>query len=409
MKRSIVCLAGIVLLMLNSPASLAQNVAEATRLSYAGKYEEAEQVFVKLIAADERNTGLLTASGFNNAWGKNYDAARNRFLKALQLEPANTDALKGLAYVQLYEGRYAKAARAFDELIRSGPRQEEFYVAAGLACLNMQRPGKAYRHFESALQLNTANADARKYSAVINSRKGILELSTLAGFSRSEALNRFGLRQVQAGYHINAGNFIYVRYDNSLSQDNYFLLKNKDRANALSAGFYSRWHRVIGSRFEYGYITLPQRIRQQLYQTEQVIFLPANFYIKLGGSAIFSDQLADEWMLMGAVSVPAGKKIRIEPYYYLIQRLYKEHRLLLNLNCTFSPKADLTAGVFNGTEKNIKTQTTAHVFGLYAYSNFRISGPLSGLLLSRYEKDAFGRKTFIAAGGLKLSVDTKKH
>ncbi len=408
MKRYIIRLAGILLPVLISLSSAGQRLEDALKLSYEGRFTEADLVFTKLIEQDSNNIGFLTAGAFNNAWGKNFTLAKKRFEKALVLQPANMDAKKGLAYVSLYEASFARAARDFELLIGSGNDTEEFHVAAGLAYMNMHREVKASRHFEKVLSLNKSNPDATKYAGIIRSQKGILVLSAMTGLTSMEGENKFGLRQVGAEYRINAGNYIYARYDNSLSQDNYFLIKNKDNASAFGAGVYSRWNRWIGSKLEYGHIRLPQGINQNLFQTEQVIFLPRNFRAKLGGSFISSSQLPDEWMLMGGVSVPAGKKIRIEPYYYLIHRLYDEHRGLLTINWLISSQADISAGVFSGTEKNIKTQVTSRVSGVYAYSNITIAGPLSTLLLFRYEEDAFGRKGFVGAIGFKLAIDTKK-
>lgn len=386
----------------------AQNIEEAIRLSHAGKYNEAETVFTKLLDNDEKNVNILIASGFNNAWNKKFFAAKNRFQSALKIESFNQDATKGLAYSYLYQGCFPKAARIFSDLSKIHPSSEEYHIALGLAYMNMQKKNKANTEFEKAIKINNGNKEVKKYLSQIKSEKGIIEISALAGLSSYDNENKVGLRQVQAGYHINSEVFLYARYDNSLSLDNYFFLKNNYNTNAMTGGIYTRWHYLIGSRFEYGYRNFPGKISQNIFQTEQAVFLPKNLILKLGGSLLTSNQLQNEWMLMGSISIPVFKKLRLEPQYYLVHRIADEHRVLLNISYHFSDKTDIALGVFNGSENNSKTNIHYKVFGVYTYSNFHITGPLSGILLARFENDAAGRNSIVAAAGLKVKLNPKR-
>jgi tetratricopeptide (TPR) repeat protein len=220
MKKSFTRLTGTVLLVLTQLYLHAQNIEDAVALSHAGKYTAAEKIFVKLIAENGANTGLLIASGFNNAWNKEYAAAKQRFLKAQQLEPANMDAAKGLAYTYLYEGSFSKAASQFELLILRQPSSEEFHMAAGLAYMNLHKRNKAAEHFKKILQFNSKNEEAQQYLNEIKNNTGVLEIASMAGLSGSGGQTKFGLRQLQLGYQVNPENLLYVRYDNSLSLDN---------------------------------------------------------------------------------------------------------------------------------------------------------------------------------------------
>ncbi|MBK8608949.1 MAG: tetratricopeptide repeat protein [Chitinophagaceae bacterium] len=406
MKQIIKPIIALFISVINMPAT-AQSMEEAIAFSHAGKYAEAEQLFTKLINKDGANTQLLIASGFNNAWNKNYAAAESRFNKALQVDPSNADAAKGLAYTYLYKGHFAKAASAFNKILIKDQYSEESRFALGLAYMNLQKKNKAKEQFEKVLQINKSNTEAGSFIKEIEAGRGIVELSALAGISSADGESKFGLRQIQAGYHINNEVQVYARYDNSLSQDNYFFIKNNFNSHAFMGGLYARWHNRIGSKIEYGYRSLPGKIDQNIYQTEQVIFLPKNFAVKLGGSIITVPNLQNEWMLMSSVSVPIAKKFKIEPHYYFIRRIDDEHRFLLNIGYNISPKTDAAVGIFNGTEKNIKTNIKYNVFGMYAYSNIHIRGPWGVTVLARYEKDAAGRNSFIAATGLKVRFGTK--
>lgn len=408
MKKNIFYFLVTMLLVVIQLQVNAQTAENAIRLSQIGKYDEAEINFTALLHKDENNIGLLIASGFNNAWNKKFTSAQKRFKRVLQLEPNNTDAAKGMAYTFLYKGCYSKAATAFSKLSYHQPSSEEFQMALGLAYMNMGKKVKAQAAFEKVLKINKDNKEAHKYIKAIHAEKGIVELSVLAGLSNYDEETKFGLRQIQAGYHINHALFLYARYDNSLSMDNYNFLKNNYNANAFMGGIYTRWHHRIGSKFEYGSRSLPGSINQNIFQTEQTVFLPKKFLVKLGGAYITSNQLENEWMLMSSISIPITKKLKIEPHYYFIRRSSDEHRILLNASYQFSSNSDVAIGVFNGSEKNIKTNIHTNVFGIYSYSNFRIKGPVSAILLARYERDAFERNAFTAAFGLKLSMNTKR-
>ncbi len=410
MKKSLIALAGIVLFTLFQTQLKAQNFKEAVDLSHAGKYTAAEKIFIKLIAADSRNASLLIASGFNNAWGNEYSAAKQRFSKALELEPGNTDAAKGMAYTYLYEGSFFKATAAFEKLIVSNPASEEFHMAAGLAYMNMQKRGRAALHFKKVLQVNSKNEEARQYLTEINTTTGVIEIGGLAGMSGSGGQTKFGLRQLQLSYQFNPENLLFVRYDNSLSLDNFFLLKNNYNVNALSAGVYSKWNKYIGSKFEFGQRNLPDGVKQNLWQTEQVIFLPKKYVLKFGGSLITSNLLEREWMAMTSIAIPATDKVLIEPHYYFIKRQSSEHRGVLNVSYHFNPHNDVGFGMFAGSENNTALKINNTVAGGYIYSNFSIKGPFCATALLRYEKDAAGsRDAFIAAAGLKYRINTKKN
>jgi tetratricopeptide (TPR) repeat protein len=408
MKRTLCRSLGILLLLFFHFYVNAQQVNEAIQLSHVGRYDDAEKIFNDLLSKDNNNTGVLIAAGFNSAWNKDYKLAKERFTKAQQLEPSNIDAEKGLAYTYLYKGDFSKALKAFNSLSSGNPSSAEYQMSAGLAYMNMLKKKKATEAFKQVLKLDPANAEAAGFIEQLRKEKGKIELSFLAGASGVDGNNKAGLRQVQLGYRINSENMVYARYDNSLALDNYFLLRNNFNTNAIVAGFYSRWHYRIGSKVEYSYRNLPGNVKQNLVQTEQILFLPKNFQAKLGGSIITSNQSSQEWNLMSGLSIPAGKKLKVEPYYYFIHRQADEHRVVMNISYKIKENADIAAGFFRGKEKSAKLNIDNTVSGMYAYSNFIISGPLSGTLLFRNEKDAEGRKAFTAAFGAKLLINARK-
>lgn len=396
-----------VLLMVCLQRTAAQTLQDGIQASHQGKYYRAEAIFRDLLSKDKKNISLLLASGFNNAWNKEYKVAKERFKKVLELQPANKDAKKGMAYVYLYEGSYVKAASAFENMLAANPSSQEYRMALALSYMNLQKKGKALHEFEKILQLNPAHQEAQKYIQEIKAGRGIIELSALAGNTIINDQSRFGFRQLQAAVHINSENFVYLRYDNALSLDNYFLLKTNEKNAGYFGGIYSRWHQRIGSKFEFGTRNLGEKGPQQIFQTEQLLFLPKNFIAKMGGSYVTGAQQPAEWMLMGGVSAPLNKKISIEPNYFFIQRQAREQRVLISAKYMFNPRADFGIGIYNGRERLSKTNVLNKTNGVYSFVNFPIFGPLKGTANARYEKDALGQNVFIAAAGIKISFNKK--
>jgi tetratricopeptide (TPR) repeat protein len=387
----------------------AQSLQQGIQLSHSGNYNEAEEVFKKLLLKDANNISVLIAAGFNNAWNKNYTLAKKRFTKVKQLDPSNVDATKGLGYMYLYKGNFAKAASIFNNLSNTNPASEEYHISLGLAYLNMLKKNKAQKEFEKVLKINSTNGEADDFIGTIKNEKGKIEISALGGATGSGQTTKVGLRQIQVGYQFNSENIVYARYDNSLGLDNFFLLKNNFNTNAIVGGLYSRWHHRIGSKFEYSYRNLPENITQQILQTEQVIFLPKNFQIKLGGFFVNTQQPIQEWTLMGGLSVPVGKKLKVEPHYYYTDRGVKENRYLLNFSYKVQNDFDVAVGFMQGKEKIEKGNISRDILAIYGYSNFKISGPLSGTVLFRNEKDAFSNNVFTLALGAKLIIATTKN
>jgi tetratricopeptide (TPR) repeat protein len=407
-KISCKILAAIILLLV-SLHSNGQSLKQAVQLSHSGNHKEAEEVFKKLLLVDANNISILIAAGFNSAWSKNYSLAKERFLKAKQLDPKNVDATKGLGYTFLYKGDFTKAVEIFKSLSTAYPLSEEYHISLGLAYLNMLKKNKAQHEFKKVIEINPTNGEVADFMNTIKNEKGKIEISALAGSTGSGQTTKVGLRQIQVGYQFNNENIVYARYDNSLGLDNYFLLKNNFNTNAIVGGLYSRWHHRVGSKFEYSYRKLPDNINQQILQTEQVIFLPKNFQIKLGGFFVNTQQPIQEWTLMGGLSVPIGKKLKVEPHYYYTDRGAKENRYLLNFSYKIQDDFDIAVGFMQGREISEKGNIGSDILAIYGYSNFKISGPLSGTMLFRNEKDAFGNNVYTLAIGAKIIIATRKN
>ncbi len=399
-------LAVIILFAIYFPTN-AQSLQLAIKLSHGGNYNEAEEIFKQLLVKEANNIPVLLAAGFNSAWNKNYSLAKERFFKVKKLEPSNVDAQKGLGYTYLYKSEFAKAANIFNNLSTANPALEEYHMSLGLAYLNMLKKNKAKQEFEKVLKINSTNGEADDFINTIKKEKGKIELFALGGTTGIEGTNTSGLRQVQVGYQFNSENIVYARYDNSLGLDNFFLLKNNFNTNAIVGGVYSRWHYHVGSKFEYSFRNLPNNIRQQILQTEHVFFLQKNFQLKVGGFLVNTQQPTQEWTLMGGLSIPVGKKLKVEPHYYFTNRVAKENRYLLNFSYKITDEFDVALGVLSGKEKGVKGNIDHDVLGIYGYSNFKITGPLSGTLLFRNEKEKLGSNVFTAALGLKLIIATR--
>jgi tetratricopeptide (TPR) repeat protein len=409
MKRILCSFFAYLLISSITFSAQAQTLKEAISLSHSARYDEAEMIFTKLLTTNKNDVNILIAAGFNSAWSKNYSLAKKRFTAANVLQPSNTDATKGLGYTYLYQGAFKKAIDIFYSLSANNPHSEEYHMSLGIAYLNAMKKNNALKEFKRALIVNNSNVEATEYITEIEKEKSVVEVSGLMGVTGLGETSKIGLRQAQLGYHFNSENIVYIRYDNALGLDNSFLLKSNFNTNAVGAGFYRRWNALFSSKVEYNFRNLPNNVKQQIYHTEQVVFLPKNIQVKLGGFLIDMQQPTLEWTLMGGLSIPIGKKIKVEPNYYFTNRVAKENRYVLNLIYKVADDFDVAVGFLKGKEiASVKTGVAQEVLGVYAYSNFKITGPLAGTVLFRNEMETSGNNVFVAAMGLKLQIATKK-
>jgi tetratricopeptide (TPR) repeat protein len=96
----------------------------------------------------------------------NYPAAAAAFERAVELAPGHATDLFNLATIYLLQERYPRAIRTFNRVLPlQPPFLDDVYAYLGYCLMAMGEEAKARRAWEVCLQLDPANAVARRYMA----------------------------------------------------------------------------------------------------------------------------------------------------------------------------------------------------------------------------------------------------
>jgi tetratricopeptide (TPR) repeat protein len=110
---------------------------KASRLFDAGRYPEAEDLYLKLIEAGGNGyADIYNRLGLITAFQGQIEAAAEWFLKAVQANPRYTEACLNLAVTYADLSRYDDAQQAYSDaarLVKEAPRSTDFYVRGRLA------------------------------------------------------------------------------------------------------------------------------------------------------------------------------------------------------------------------------------------------------------------------------------
>jgi hypothetical protein len=205
------------------------------------------------------------------------------FFDARKLQPGSAEARKGLGYVNLWQGNGTVAIDYFEKLVLDYPRDIEFYIALAQSYLVENQLKNARIALRSALKLDSTS---RVASQLLQSTYGIaapLELDVWVGYSQANNMDAFNIRTVQLTGQVSKKLRMFLKYDNSLSLDLSSLVRAEQGAQAFSVGALLPMSKVLTSKFEYGTRILPEGITQQVFSTEQVVFVSKHLSLKAGG------------------------------------------------------------------------------------------------------------------------------
>lgn len=419
----------------------AQDLADAKRLAEAGRHPEAEKIYNAALQKNPDNLEALTGAGYNHSWAKQHDRANEKFEAALALDPGNaaalvgkgynlawqgqyaaakrpfaelerlqpgsTEAHKGLGYIHLWQGDGKTAIGYFEKLVLENPREIEYYIALAQSYLIENKIKKARIALRSGLQVDSANRVANELLKSTYGTAAPLELDVWAGYSETGGSDKFNLRTVQLSGQVAKKLRMFLKYDNSLTLDLASLVRTNQDAQAFGIGAVVPWNNKLTSKFEYGTRLLPDNVTQQIFSTEQVVFLSDKLSLKGGGFFGPSNKLADEWMAYGSVRVPLTKGWAIEPYYFhsrVENAPRAENRFLLNNQFRSGSGYELNLGMLYGKAGVGSEVQEDNIYGAYVTAILPFSQTVWGMVSLRWEKAPFDELT-VAALGVKLRLE----
>lgn len=390
-----------------NPDDLEALLGAGYNYSWSGQTESATFKFDQVLALDPNNISALVGKGYNFAWSKQYSAAKSPFLALEKLQPGSAEARKGLGYVNLWQGNGTVAIDYFEKLVLDYPRDIEFYIALAQSYLVENQIKNARIALHSALKLDSTS---RVASQLLQSTYGIaapLELDVWVGYSKANNMDAFNIRTVQLTGQVNKKLRMFLKYDNSLSLDLSSLVRAEQGAQAFSVGAILPMSKALTSKFEYGTRILPEGITQQVFSTEQVVFVSRHLGVKGGGFLGTSNKLSNEWLAYGSVRVPLSKLYAIEPYYFYSRvedAPRPENRFMLNNQFRLASGYELNLGALYGKAALSQETGDDNIYGGYATVLMPFSQTVWGQLSLRWEKSPFDELK-AAALGIKLRLE----
>lgn len=125
-----------------------------------GSYDEAGEALansVRFGANDSMTYGIL---GFCHLQEGRYRSAETAYHYAMLFDPEQTDWAEGLAQAYFETARFQEAISIFDDLIRTQPGNEEFWLLKANAWLALDEPLKTARCIEIARRFGEVDDDA---------------------------------------------------------------------------------------------------------------------------------------------------------------------------------------------------------------------------------------------------------
>jgi len=125
------------------------------------KYDEAMDLFTRLVAADEKDFQAWTELGTVQLMKNNVDEAEKDYRRAIQERPTFMLALLNLGRVLSLQKKYEAAIEPLTEAVKASPTSAEANFMLGEAYLQIKKGSKAVPYLTDAAKLGKAEAHLR--------------------------------------------------------------------------------------------------------------------------------------------------------------------------------------------------------------------------------------------------------
>ncbi len=137
-----------------------RDIARAIELQQGGRLDEAEAIYAKLLAADDRDPTTLINAGALSLARNDVATSIARLEAASALVPANAIAHANLGLALIHAGRHADALAALDRAVAHRPDFAQAHNSRAIALMRLKRRDDARLAFERALALLPAYPEA---------------------------------------------------------------------------------------------------------------------------------------------------------------------------------------------------------------------------------------------------------
>jgi tetratricopeptide (TPR) repeat protein len=188
--------------------------AIARSLQQAGKWRQAEQLYLRIVTIEPRHFAALFGLGALRAQHGDSNAAARVFAAAARTAPLSAGAQASVGVALMRLNRPAEAIAYYQAALGLDPRQPDAHLNVGAALESLGRLGEAISHYEKALALRPGYAEAHNHLGRALHLIGQPE-QALAHYH-----NALALKPDYAEAYNNLGNALYSleRCDEALSQ-----------------------------------------------------------------------------------------------------------------------------------------------------------------------------------------------
>jgi tetratricopeptide (TPR) repeat protein len=146
---------------------LRERFAEALELSKAGRLDEAEALYKKILETRPDIPEAYENLGYLYEQKEDWPAAQSAYEKALELRPDSTDVMTALAVVYQKSGQDEKAAELMGKVVVESPEDAVAQFNRGGLLLNAGDTAGAIQAFEAALAADPELAEAHYYLGTV--------------------------------------------------------------------------------------------------------------------------------------------------------------------------------------------------------------------------------------------------
>ncbi len=341
-------------------------------LSWMNYYEKSEADYLNVLELDPKNIRALIGLGYLYGWNDFPYSAIEHFERAIELKPSNQDALKGLAYTYLWNQDYKRAEKYFKILRQNDESNLEAWLGLGETYIESGEHYQGRQVMGKVLSFNPMNEQAKHQLDHVIYKPAMFDFSIWSGMASVESEDTFGIRSLEIGYAPKPDWRTWIRYDNSLSLENFSLIKGNQHLRSYYLGASSVINKTFSTKVEYGIRNLPGDVIQHLVHLEEVIQTSDKSFVKLGGFYAPATNLPNEYMAFGGVKFIPHSQFSIEPILFYSSTTINEiseTRLALTNEYRFKNRHQLTASGFVGFVNSdlnfIKENTGGGALGYY--------------------------------------------
>ena len=158
---------------IGAPSEFESNFSVARAYEMQGKYNQAEEVYGRMVARNPENHRLHHRLGVLAVRKGDLDDANSHFDQALKGAPDDPELLADIGYTMYLQGRYAEAEQSLKDVVANYPDQQRAVNNLGMVLAKMGRGSEAYRVFRKT----GSDAEAHSNLAYAYANTGQLDLA----------------------------------------------------------------------------------------------------------------------------------------------------------------------------------------------------------------------------------------